>query len=254
VSQAEASPSFVRLAGHPVRWRLLRELSHSDRRVRELVERLGQPQNLLSYHLSKLRAAQLVVARRSSYDGRDTYYHLDLRQCAGLLADAGAALHPGLRLDPIAPPAPAAVRRRVLFLCTGNSARSPMAAALLSHRGGVAVDVASAGSRPKPVHPNAVRVLRGYGITLSHEPTHLDTLRDRHFDAVISLCDRVREVCPEFPGHPETLHWSVPDPALEGDTDTDTYPAFERTAAELDSRGRFLLHHLAALPDTERKR
>ena len=59
---------------------------------------------------------------------------------------------------------------------------------------------------------------------------------------MISLCDRVRELCPEFPGEPETIHWSIPDPAAEPGCDAETYPAFERTAAELQTRIRFLLH------------
>lgn len=58
---------------------------------------------------------------------------------------------------------------------------------------------------------------------------------------MITLCDRVREVCPEFPGQPTAVHWSIPDPGLEGDTPEATYPAFERTASELETRIRFLL-------------
>lgn len=241
-------PPFVRLAGDPVRWHLLRELAHSDRRVRELVAAIGQPQNLVSYHLRRLRAARLVTARRSSFDGRDTYYHLDLDRCAHALAEAGTALHPALHPahhpDPGFGPA-AGPGWRVLFLCTGNSGRSPMAEALLRHRSGGAVTVASAGSRPKPLHPNAVRAMGEYGITLAHRPTHLDAVRQRRFHLVISLCDRVREVCPEFPGEPDLIHWSIPDPAREGDTQAATWPAFRRTAAELDSRIRYLLPALA---------
>ncbi|MEV0068872.1 MULTISPECIES: ArsR family transcriptional regulator [unclassified Amycolatopsis] len=210
----------------------MRELAHTDRRVRELVDAVGQPQNLVSYHLRKLRTAELVTARRSSFDGRDTYYHLDLRRCADALAEAGAALHPGLGVTRAAR-GPA--RLRVLFLCTGNSGRSPMAAALLRHRTGA--EVASAGSHPKPLRPEAVRAMAEYGITLTHEPTHLDSLRQRRFHWVISLCDRVREVCPEFPGRPRMIHWSIPDPAREADS----YPAFRRVAAELDTRIGFLM-------------
>src|SRR5437764_14299277 len=83
-----APPSFVRLAGHPLRWRLMGELARGDRRVRELVSLLDQPQNLLSYHLRRLRAAGLVGARRSTFDARDAYYHLDLGNCAEALAGA----------------------------------------------------------------------------------------------------------------------------------------------------------------------
>jgi ArsR family transcriptional regulator, arsenate/arsenite/antimonite-responsive transcriptional repressor / arsenate reductase (thioredoxin) len=231
-------PAFVGLLAEPLRWQLLRELARSDRRVRELVAAVGQPQNLVSYHLGRLRAAGLVVARRSSHDGRDTYYHLDLERCAEAWAQAGAALHPGL--VPGSPAEPRPARRWVLFLCTGNSARSPMAEALLRHRAGDQVQVTSAGSHPRPLHPNAVRALAGYGITLAHRPTHLDTVRRQRFHLVISLCDRVRAVSPDFPENPTMIHWSLPDPAAD-----DSYPAFERLAAELDRRIRFLLPRLS---------
>ncbi|NKQ56199.1 ArsR family transcriptional regulator [Amycolatopsis sp. K13G38] len=249
VAPADAStpPPFVRLASDPLRWRLLRELAGSDRRVRELVEAVGQPQNLVSYHLGRLRGAGLVTARRSSFDGRDTYYHLDLDRCAHALAGAGAALHPGLRLEPAPPPRPA--RSRVLFLCTGNSGRSPMAEALLRHRTDDRVMVVSAGTRPKPLSAHAVRAMADYGITLSHEPTHVDTVRRRRFHVVISLCDRVREACPEFPSRPSLIHWSIPDPAHE---DGGALPAYRRAAVELDKRIRYLLPSLAEAPEETR--
>ncbi|MGP0035584.1 MAG: MarR family transcriptional regulator [Solirubrobacteraceae bacterium] len=239
-------PKILRLAGHPVRWRLLSELSHSDRRVRELCVRLELPQNLVSYHLGRLRAECLVSRRRSAADGRDSYYLLELERCGELLADAGSALHPGLRL---APPPPeredGRARRhgaRVLFLCTGNSARSQIAEALTERLGGGVVKARSAGSHPKPLHPNAVRVLNERGIDISRARCkHVDEFADEKFDYVVTLCDRVREVCPEFPFHPDLIHWSIPDPAREPGDDRQTYPAFERTADELASRIGFLL-------------
>ena len=81
-----------------------------------------------------------------------------------------------------------------------------------------------------------------YGITLTHAPTHVDTVRRRPFHVVISLCDRVREVRPEFPAHPRLIHWSLPDPARE---DGGALPAYRRIAAELDGRIRYLLPSLA---------
>ena len=228
-------PGFLRLAGHPLRWRLLTELARSDRQVRELTGLLGQPQSLVSYHLGQLRAGGLVSARRSSADRRDAYYRIDLTRCGELLTEAGRALHPGLGLVP-APAARVRVRTRVLFLCTGNSARSQMAEALLSQLGGDAIEAASAGSQPKPLHPDAVLVMREHGIDISgHRAKHLDTFAGQRFGYVISLCDRVREVCPEFPGHPRLIHWSIADPSGEG------YPAFRRVAAELWTRIGFLL-------------
>jgi ArsR family transcriptional regulator, arsenate/arsenite/antimonite-responsive transcriptional repressor / arsenate reductase (thioredoxin) len=244
-----ATPAFVRLAAHPLRWRLLTELAASDRRVRELVELVGEPQNLVSYHLRLLRDGGLVAARRSSYDARDSYYRLDLDRCVQALRAVGVALHPSLRLELAPLPATTNVgrspRQRVLFTCTGNSARSPIAEALLRHRTGGQVDVISAGSRPKPqIHPNAVRVLRTHygGIDVAEQrPRHLNTVTGRRFDFVISLCDRVREVDTQFRDRPRRIHWSIPDPAVADDTDSESYPDFERAAAEIDTRIRYLL-------------
>jgi protein-tyrosine-phosphatase len=246
-----ASPAFLQLAGHPLRWQLLSDLARSDRTVRELTGLVGEPQNLVSYHLGKLREAGLVSARRSSADRRDAYYTVALTRLGELLAATGQALHPGLRLTP-SPRSEATtgtVTARVLFLCTGNSARSQMAEALARVRSGGRVETHSAGSHPKPLHPNAVRVMRDeHGIDLSgHRSKHLSAFVHERFDRVISLCDRVREVCPEFPGRPETAHWSIADPSAgyaDGD-DEASYPAFQRTAAELETRIEFLLASLA---------
>jgi protein-tyrosine-phosphatase len=247
-----SAPAFLQLAGHPLRWRLLSDLAHSDRTVHELTGLLGQPQNLVSYHLGKLRDARLVSARRSSADRRDAYYTVSLTRLGELLAATGEALHPGLRLTPLPPSSarPGAVPARVLFLCTGNSARSQMAEALARVRSGGLVEAHSAGSHPKPLHPNAVRVMRDeHAIDLAGQRSkHLSVFAQQRFDRVISLCDRVREVCPEFPGHPETVHWSIPDPAagLAAGDDEASYPAFRQTADELATRIGFMLATFAA--------
>jgi protein-tyrosine-phosphatase len=188
----------------------------------------------------------VVSTRRSSADRRDAYYGLELARCGTLLTATGAALRPGLRLTPTptgrGPRRSDRARPRVLFLCTGNSARSQMAQALVEHLTDGAIEASSAGSNPKPLHPNAVRVMREHGIEIAgRRSKHLSAFADRRFDYVISLCDRVREVCPEFPGQPDVVHWSIPDPAREGDTDEQTYPAFQRTATELATRIGFLL-------------
>src|SRR6266511_1378632 len=222
-------PSFLRLAGHPLRWRLLRELACSDRQVRELTALLGQPQSL------------------------DSYHSLDLAHCGELLIATGAALHPGLRLvqpahaeDGPVPPSP---RARVLFLCTGNSARSPMAEALTKHLAPVTVEAFSAGSHPKSLHPNAIQIMREHGIDLSgRRPRQLREFAQQRMDYVVSLCDRVRERVPQLPEDPERIHWSIADPARDGDGDEQTYPAFQQTAAELATRVRFLLHHIQSGP------
>jgi ArsR family transcriptional regulator, arsenate/arsenite/antimonite-responsive transcriptional repressor / arsenate reductase (thioredoxin) len=238
----------MRLLAEPVRWRLVRELACGDQRVRELVAATGQPQNLVSYHLRQLREGGLVTARRSSFDGRDTYYSLNLPGCSRALAAAGAALHPALGEMPeaAARPGPSTERRRVLFVCTGNSSRSPMAEALLRYRAAGRIRSASAGIRPKPVHPYAAAVMQDrYRIDISrHRPTHVDAVASDRFDCVISLCDKAREASPEFSGRPDRIHWSLPDPAA-GEGGLAGYAAFERTADELDTRIQFLLPALA---------
>jgi len=244
-----AAPAFVRLAAHPVRWELLTALAGSDLRVRELVERVDQPQSLVSYHLRLLRDAGLVASTRSSFDGRDSYYHLDLDRCAAALTDTAAALHPALRLPR---PSPAAQARpvAVLFVCTGNSARSPIAEALLRHHGADHTTVSSAGTRPRDrMHRHAVRVLRDtIGVDISHQrPQHLDTVIGRRFDHVITLCDRAREAAPDFARHPRRAHWSVVDPA----TADDGYRAFRRVAADIDTRIRHLLPVITATDRSE---
>jgi protein-tyrosine-phosphatase len=185
--------------------------------------------------------------RRSAADGRDTYYVLDLPRCGELLSTAGASLHPALAATPRARRQRRSPVAQVLFLCTGNSARSQMAETLCERLSGGAVSAASAGSHPKPLHPNAVRVMRARGIDLAgRRSKHLSEFTHRRFDYVISLCDRVREVCPEFPGGPELIHWSIPDPAREPGSDKETLPAFERTAAELSTRIDFLIEVIHA--------
>lgn len=252
VDDAVTPQAFLQLAGHPLRWQLLSDLARSDRTVRELTGLTEQPQSVVSYHLGKLREARLVSARRSSADGRDAYYTVALTRLGERLAATGEALHPGLRLT--APPPNDAGSglgpARVLFLCTGNSARSQMAEALTRSRSGGRVEAHSAGSHPKPLHPNAVRVMRDeHAIDLAGlQSKHLSVFADERFDQVISLCDKVREICPEFPGQPETIHWSMPDPSAgyaDGD-DEASYPAFQDTAAELETRIGFLLASLSS--------
>lgn len=233
-------PTLMRMAAHPLRWALLTALAASDLRVRELVAAVGEPQNLVSYHLGLLRAAGLVTTRRSSFDGRDSYYHLDLAHCATAFGDAATTLHPALA--PGAPGAPVAVEgSSVLFLCTGNGARSPIAEALLRQRHGNRVRVASAGTHPRPaMHPNTRRVLQEeYGIELGpRQPQALDAVPGP-FEHVITLCDKIREI-PRDHGAAVTTHWSLPDPSAAAASDAASYPVFQHVARELESRIAFL--------------
>lgn len=241
VDPSSSALAFLRLTGHPLRWAILAELGRSDREVRELSSALNQQQSLVSYHLGRLSAGGLVSTRRSSADRRDAYYRIELERCRELLAGVGGALHPALAAPPgggydrlVARAQPA----RVLFLCTGNSSRSQLAEAFTRQLAGDWLAAVSAGSSPKAIHPNAVRVASGYGLDLSGARSkHFDEFVDRSFDHVVTLCDRVREVCPPFLHSTERIHWSIPDPAI----DEDGYPAFQRVAADIRQRIEFFL-------------
>ena len=246
-------PNVLRLLADDVRWNLISALSGSDLRVHELVAILGQPMNLVSYHLKQLRAQQLVTERRSSADGRDVYYSLDLDALRTAYRAAGEALHPALTEAAISAQADERsmihVPTRVLFLCTHNSARSQMAEGILRQLGGRRVEVFSAGSQPSDVHPDAVRVLEGMGIDISRQQSKaLDDFVGQSFDYIITVCDRVREVCPIFPDDPERIHWSFPDPATIAQ-DAERYRAFEQTARQLVTR----IHHLLISIDRRQK-
>ena len=112
---------------------------------------------------------------------------------------------------------------RVLILCTGNSARSQMAEALLNQKGGGRFIAESAGSQPaERVNPYAVEALREAGIDWrGHQPRGLDDLTHQSWDIVITVCDRAKEACPIIPGQPVLAHWGMDDPAsVLGDQET----------------------------------
>jgi arsenate reductase len=111
-------------------------------------------------------------------------------------------------------------RFRLLFLCTGNSARSQMAEAILSWKSKGVFHAESAGSKPAArVNPYALDTLREYGIPWTgHAPRSVEGLENEQWDFVITVCDRAKESCPFFPGQPMLAHWGMPDPAeVEGD-------------------------------------
>jgi protein-tyrosine-phosphatase len=135
---------------------------------------------------------------------------------------------------------------RVLFLCTGNSARSQMAEALLNHKGNGRFHAASAGSRPAArVHPYAIAALRQAGIVWAgHEPRTLDGAEYEPWDIVITVCDRAKESCPYLPGQPILAHWGMEDPAEADGPDAAKVRAFEVALLTLARR----IDLLVALP------
>lgn len=244
---------FLKLLAHDVRWHLVAALAAGDKRVQELVALVQRPQNLISYHLRILRDGLLVRERRSSADGRDVYYSLDLTRLRALYLESGANLHPALVAAEPEPSQPgsaeatAEIREerprpaRVLFLCTHNSARSQMAEGILRAAAGDLVEVYSAGNEPSSVHPLAVRAAAEQSVDISGQQSkHLDQFLGQSFDYVITVCDRVREQCPVFPGDPVQIHWSFPDPAAVEGPPNVQLAAFIQTARELSARIGYL--------------
>jgi arsenate reductase (thioredoxin) len=126
---------------------------------------------------------------------------------------------------------------RVLVVCTGNSARSILAEALLRHHGGAAFEVHSAGTEPKGVHPLTERVLDEARIDRAWARSKSVTeYLGQEFDYVITVCDQARQVCPVFPGVHETLHWGYEDPAAVEGPDEVRLAAFRRTMTLMASR------------------
>ena len=192
--------------GDPVRLAIVDELVRSDRAPVELRERFALESNLLAHHLDVLDAAGLIGRSQSSGDGRRRYVHL--------LPDALQLLAPAPPLRP----------SRVLFVCSANSARSQLAAALWEqHTGGAA---ASAGTHPGPaVHPGALAAARRAGVSLDGAQPRPLRVRDTHGALVVTVCDRAHE---ELGDTPARLHWSIPDPVQSA-----TRAAFDRVVTEL---------------------
>ncbi|PRA83322.1 helix-turn-helix domain-containing protein [Microbacterium sp. MYb66] len=191
----------------PARLRMLDLLTFGDLSPTELREEIGVPSNLLAHHLNVLERERLITRGRSEGDGRRTYVRLvpDALTGLGSFAAAGA--------------------RRVVFVCSANSARSQLARALWASVSDVPVD--SAGTHPADqIAPGAAAVAARHGLDLAGVIPRLvdETIRDDDF--IITVCDRAHE---EYPGG--TVHWSVPDPVLVG-----TDAAFEIAFVDLERR------------------
>ena len=131
---------------------------------------------------------------------------------------------------------------RVLFVCTGNSARSVLAEALLRHQGGDRFEVHSAGTEPKGINPLTLRVLADAGIDASWARSKsVAEFLGQRFDYVVTVCDQARQSCPVFPGVHETLHWGYEDPAAAEGTEEERLAAFRRVFIGLSERiGQFI--------------
>jgi arsenate reductase len=142
-------------------------------------------------------------------------------------------------------------RKRVLILCTGNSARSQMAEGLLRHLAGERFEVASAGVSPTHVRPEAITVMREIGIDISqHRSKSVDEFTDQEFDYVITVCDNANEQCPVFPGNTQRIHWSFDDPAaVEGDEHA-RLAVFRRVRDEILHRLQVFIPRAGASPSS----
>jgi protein-tyrosine-phosphatase len=117
-----------------------------------------------------------------------------------------------------------------------------MAEGILHHLSGGRIEAFSAGSQPTSLHPLAVRTMAKMGIDISQQRSkHLDEFLDQSFDYIVTVCDRVREACPTFPGDPERVHWSFIDPAAVEGSEKDRYKAFGQVALQLTNRIRYLV-------------
>ena len=133
-------------------------------------------------------------------------------------------------------------RKRILILCTGNSARSQMAEGLLRHYAGEAFAVESAGIEPSIVRPEAIEVMREIGIDISgHRSKSIDEFTAEPFDYVITVCDNAKQNCPIFPGATRRIHWSIEDPAAVGGAEQNRLEAFRAARDDLRERlGKFI--------------
>ena len=195
--------------GEPVRLAIVEDLATSDRAPTDLATRHGLPGNLLAHHLDVLERVGLIERHVSAGDRRRRYIRL-----------RHAALH-----DLVAVSRPRA--GRALFICTHNSARSQLAAALWRARTGEPAD--SAGTHPaSQVHPGAVAAAKRAGIDITGaRPRSLEP-GDTRADVIVTVCDRAHE---ELDPAPQWLHWSIPDPV-----DVGRARAFDTALAELDKR------------------
>jgi len=222
VSELELRAARYAALGEPLRLRIVDELGVSDRSPAELAEVLHIRSNLLAHHLDVLEGVGLIGRHASAGDGRRRYVHL-LPAARALASNAAA-------------PAP----RDVLFLCSANSARSQLAAAMWTARTGRRAS--SAGTHPAPrVHRGAVAAARRAGLSLADAtPTMVGAIPAG--TQVVTVCDRAHE---ELPASTAWWHWSLPDPVADGSA-----AAFDRTVAALDAR----IHRFATFPTEQETR
>ena len=137
--------------------------------------------------------------------------------------------------------------KRILVLCTGNSARSQMGEGLFRHEGRGAYEVASAGTKPSSVRPEAIAVMKEIGIDISgNRSKSVDEFSGQAFDYVVTVCDNARDTCPVFPATSQRIHWSFEDPAAVEGSEAERLSAFRRTRDQIHARVNAFFRDLAA--------
>ena len=140
-------------------------------------------------------------------------------------------------------------KRRILVLCTGNSARSQIGEGLFRHEGGWRWDVFSAGTKPTSVRPEAIAVMREIGIDISNQRSKsVDEFKNDTFDYVVTVCDNARDTCPVFLGAKHRVHWGLEDPAAVAGGEEARLAAFRRIRDQLHDRVKSLLADVSAVP------
>ena len=236
-------PAFLRLAGDPLRWRLLSELARSDRRVTELTSLVGQPQNAVSYHLAGCAGAGWcrcgaalpmagTATTASTWPAAGSCSPPPARRCTpAWAAPSSTTRPPPSHGGPGAGAVPLHRQQRPV----------PDRRSILAQAAGGRVEVASAGSHPKPLHPNAMRVMRSYGIDMT-------AARSKHLDEVTRTPLRLRDhlvrqgprSLPGAPRPPGADPLEHPRPGRRGSAGRASYPAFRAVAADLHTRIGFL--------------
>ncbi|MFN8496926.1 MAG: metalloregulator ArsR/SmtB family transcription factor [Anaerolineae bacterium] len=240
---SEATAQAMKALGEVNRLRVYALLSMGPMSVGDLGITLGLSQALVSHHLAVLKAAGLIVDYRSPSDARVVIYSIDKSRLRDLYGELSLILDPIRAFDP-RPSLPDPMRRttmsgpiRVLFLCTGNSARSQMSEALLREKGEGLFQAVSAGTHPKGLHPLTIKVMDERGIDVRDQRSKdvTEFLTDT-FDYVITVCDRANEECPVFPGDYERIHWSFEDPAAATGSEERQLEVFRRVRIAIENR------------------
>lgn len=263
---------LLKTLADPHRLEILNLIIEGIHTSRALSAATGLPKNLLSHHLKSLKEAGLVRVGRDPHDQRWVYHIPDSQRLTEVQFLLSHFLHPariqprqgaygpGGQPAPYQPPRHIQLEKefrmtsnktKVIFLCTGNSARSQMAEALLRQQADAEFEVYSAGTEPKGMNPYTVRVMEELGVDMSgqHSKSVREFLGHMNFQYVITVCDDAEENCPAvFLSQGQHLHWSFEDPARATGSDEDILAKFRDIRSQIDERIRAWLGELAAAP------